>query len=169
MTYTDLDEAIEMHNAVPQGLSSSIFTSDLRVQTLCYSLLPAFVLYQFGDCTQIIFSNSLRALEAVGRMLLYAIIAYLLVSIPMSYLHGILLAFGMTFPNERLFIIPIPFPIKAKYFVMFYAFIEILQGFGSHDGVAHFAHLGGMLFGLLLILYWRKQVRRQQFSNNFWI
>ena len=82
--------------------------------------------------------------------------------------YGILLAFGMTFPNERLFIIPIPFPIKAKYFVMFYAFIEILQGFGSHDGVAHFAHLGGMLFGLLLILYWRKQVRRQQFSNNFW-
>ena len=73
---------------------TSIFTSDLRVQTLCYSLLPAFVLYQFGDCTQIIFSNSLRALEAVGRMLLYAIIAYLLVSIPMSYLLGIHLGFG---------------------------------------------------------------------------
>ncbi len=73
---------------------TSIFTSDLRVQTLCYSLLPAFVLYQFGDCTQIIFSNSLRALEAVGRMFLYAIIAYLLVSIPMSYLLGIHLGFG---------------------------------------------------------------------------
>ncbi|MBR4160503.1 MAG: MATE family efflux transporter [Bacteroidaceae bacterium] len=73
---------------------TSIFTSDLRVQTLCYSLLPAFVLYQFGDCTQIIFSNSLRALEAVGRMLLYAIIAYLLVCIPMSYLLGIHLGFG---------------------------------------------------------------------------
>ena len=73
---------------------TSIFTSDLRVQTLCYSLLPAFVLYQFGDCTQIIFSNSLRALEAVGRMLLYAIIAYLLVSIPMSFLLGIHLGYG---------------------------------------------------------------------------
>ena len=73
---------------------TSIFTSDSRVQNICFLLLPAFVLYQLGDCTQIIFSNSLRAIEAVGRMLLYAIIAYLLVSIPMSYLLGIHLAFG---------------------------------------------------------------------------
>lgn len=73
---------------------TSIFTSDSRVQNICFLLLPAFVLYQLGDCTQIIFSNSLRAIEAVGRMLLYAIIAYLLVSIPMSYLLGIHLGFG---------------------------------------------------------------------------
>lgn len=73
---------------------TAIFTSDSRVQNICFLLLPAFVLYQLGDCTQIIFSNSLRAIEAVGRMLLYAIIAYLLVSIPMSYLLGIHLAFG---------------------------------------------------------------------------
>lgn len=73
---------------------TSIFTSDSRVQNICFLLLPAFVLYQLGDCTQIIFSNSLRAIEAVGRMLFYAIIAYLLVSIPMSYLLGIHLGFG---------------------------------------------------------------------------
>lgn len=73
---------------------TAIFTSDIRVQNICFLLLPAFVLYQLGDCTQIIFSNSLRAIEAVGRMLLYAIISYLLVSIPMSYLLGIHLAFG---------------------------------------------------------------------------
>ena len=73
---------------------TAIFTSDSRVQNICFLLLPAFVLYQLGDCTQIIFSNSLRAIEAVGRMLLYAIIAYLLVSIPMSYLLGIHLGFG---------------------------------------------------------------------------
>ncbi len=83
--------------------------------------------------------------------------------------YGILLAFGMTFPNERLFIIPIPFPIKAKYFVMFYAVVEIIEGFGARDGVAHFAHLGGMLFGLLLILYWRKQIKRKPFNGrDFW-
>lgn len=84
--------------------------------------------------------------------------------------YGILLAFGMIFPNERLFIIPIPFPIKAKYFVMAYAAIEVVQGFGSNDGVAHFAHLGGMLFGLFLILYWRKKAtRRYHFGGrNFW-
>ena len=73
---------------------TAIFTSDTRVQNMCFMLLPAFVLYQLGDCTQIIFSNSLRAIEAVGRMLLYAIISYLVVSIPMSFLLGITLGYG---------------------------------------------------------------------------
>lgn len=71
--------------------------------------------------------------------------------------YGVLLSFGMTFPEERMFIIPIPFPIKAKWFVIGYAVIELLSAMGhSGDGVAHMAHLGGMLFGLALILYWRK-------------
>ncbi len=70
--------------------------------------------------------------------------------------YGILLAFGMTFPEERLFIFPLPIPIRAKFFVIGYAVIELLSALGrSNDGVAHFAHLGGMLFGLLLILRWR--------------
>ena len=71
--------------------------------------------------------------------------------------YGILLAFGVTFPNERLFIFPIPVPIKAKYFVVGYAIIELLSALSqSSDGVAHMAHLGGMLVGLLLIIYWRR-------------
>lgn len=70
--------------------------------------------------------------------------------------YGILLAFGMSFPNERLFIFPLPVPIKAKFFVIGYAVIELWSALNnSGDGVAHFAHLGGMIFGLLLILYWR--------------
>ena len=72
-------------------------------------------------------------------------------------IYAILLAFGMLFPNERIFVFPIPVPIKAKFFVLGYAVIELYLGVsGSLDGVAHFAHLGGMLFGLVLILYWRK-------------
>ena len=72
--------------------------------------------------------------------------------------YGILLAFGMSFPNERLFIFPFPVPIKAKFFVIGYAVIELLSALGnSGDGVAHFAHLGGMVFGLLLILAWRRR------------
>lgn len=72
-------------------------------------------------------------------------------------IFAILLGFGMLFPNEKMFVFPIPFPIKAKFFVIGYALIELLLGAsGSADGVAHFAHLGGMLFGLVLILYWRK-------------
>lgn len=69
--------------------------------------------------------------------------------------YAILLAFGMTFPNERIFIFPLPIPIKAKWFVMFYAVVELFSAVGaSGDGVAHMAHLGGMLFGFLMIRYW---------------
>ncbi len=71
--------------------------------------------------------------------------------------YGILLAFGMLFPNQQLFIFPLPMPVKAKYFVIFYVVIELFLGLQATDNVAHFAHLGGMLFGFLLILYWRKK------------
>lgn len=76
--------------------------------------------------------------------------------------YGILLAFGMLFPNQSLFIFPLPIPIKAKYFVIGYAVIELWSGLRNSggDNVAHFAHLGGMLFGLILILYWRKNNTR---------
>ena len=70
--------------------------------------------------------------------------------------YGVLLSFGMTFPEERIFIFPLPVPIKAKYFVMGYAVIELLSALSQKgDGVAHMAHLGGMLVGFLLLLYWR--------------
>lgn len=83
--------------------------------------------------------------------------------------YGILLAFGMTFPEERMFIIPFPFPIKAKYFVVGYAVIELLSAMlRSGDGVAHMAHLGGMLFGLLLILQWRTPGGLQRNFRNWW-
>ena len=73
-------------------------------------------------------------------------------------IYAILLGFGMLFPEERMIVFPIPFPIKAKYFVMGYVVIELYLGVsGSADGVAHFAHLGGMLFGFILILFWRNK------------
>ena len=71
--------------------------------------------------------------------------------------YAILLAFGMMFPNSPLFIFPLPMPVKAKYFVIGYAVLELLLGISGGDGVAHFAHLGGMLFGVILIIYCRKK------------
>ncbi|NND73080.1 MAG: rhomboid family intramembrane serine protease [Rhodothermales bacterium] len=69
---------------------------------------------------------------------------------------GILLAFGMMYPDRPIYFILIPIPIKAKYFVTFYGLVELYSGVArTGTGVAHFAHLGGMLFGFLLILYWR--------------
>jgi len=71
---------------------------------------------------------------------------------------GLLLAFGMTFPNEVLILLFPPVALKAKWFVLLYGGIELWAGVtGTEAGVAHFAHLGGMLFGLLMILYWRKR------------
>ena len=82
--------------------------------------------------------------------------------------YGILLAFGMIFPNERLFIIPIPFPIKAKWLIIGYILIELFAAMGQSDGVAHMAHLGGMLFGFLLIRYWQKHPDgSQRFGRSY--
>lgn len=83
--------------------------------------------------------------------------------------YGILLAFGMVFPNERLFIIPIPFPIKAKWLIVGYVVIELFSAMsGPGDGVAHMAHLGGMLFGFLLIRYWQHHPdSSQRYERDF--
>jgi membrane associated rhomboid family serine protease len=76
---------------------------------------------------------------------------------------GVLLGFGMLFPNTQLMLLFPPIPIKAKYFVMAYGAIELYLGLtrpGSN--IAHFAHLGGMIFGFFMIKYWNKT------KNNFY-
>ncbi len=79
---------------------------------------------------------------------------------------GILLAFGMMFPNTLIYLY-FAIPIKAKWVVIGYGAIELIMGFSNNpnDNVAHFAHLGGMLFGFILIMFWRKNNRRK--FNNY--
>lgn len=73
-------------------------------------------------------------------------------------LYGVLLGFAMIFPNMPLYLFFIPVPIKAKWMVLAYGVMEFFFGVtGFQSGVAHFAHLGGMLVALLLIIYWRKR------------
>jgi len=74
-------------------------------------------------------------------------------------LFGLLLAFGMMFPNTPIYLMFIPIPIKAKYMVIGYGLMELYSGISNNpnDNIAHFAHLGGMLFGIILILYWKKK------------
>ena len=73
-------------------------------------------------------------------------------------IFGILLGFAFLFPNMPLYLFLIPVPIKAKYMVAGYAVIEFFCGVsGTMSTVAHFAHLGGMLFGLGMLLYWKKK------------
>ena len=81
--------------------------------------------------------------------------------------YGVLLAFGMLFPNERIMLLLPPIPMKAKYFVAGYAAIELISAYASNDNVAHFAHLGGMLFGWLLLRYWRTSRSRRPAANGW--
>lgn len=76
--------------------------------------------------------------------------------------YGLLLAFAMMYPDMPMYIIPFPFPIKAKWMVAGYTVIELIEGVLNAGNVAHFAHLGGMIFGFLLIVYWRKR------NNHGW-
>ncbi len=83
-------------------------------------------------------------------------------------IYGILVAFGMTFPNVQLFLLFVPIPIKAKYFIPALIGIDIISGFSGYSlfggGIAHFAHVGGALFGFIMMWYWRKN----SFNNNRW-
>ena len=76
---------------------------------------------------------------------------------------GCLAAFGYLFPNTEMLILPIPFPIKAKWLVLGYAGMELYLGIknSAGDNVAHWAHLGGAVVGLLLVIYWNRNNRRQ--------
>lgn len=70
---------------------------------------------------------------------------------------GLLLGFAMAYPNMPLYLFFIPVPIKAKYMMIGYAVLEFFLGVSGGGTIAHFAHLGGMLFGLFILLYWKKK------------
>jgi membrane associated rhomboid family serine protease len=73
-------------------------------------------------------------------------------------LFGVLLAFGMLFPNRTVMLLIPPIPMKAKVLVAIYGALELFAGLSGRTGIAHFAHLGGMLGGFLMIRYWRGQL-----------
>lgn len=81
-------------------------------------------------------------------------------------IFGLLLAFGLLHPNAMISLIFPPITLKAKWFVVIYGALELLLGVsGTMDNVAHFAHLGGMFWGWLLLLWWRHQARK---NNNYY-
>lgn len=83
-------------------------------------------------------------------------------------IYGVLVAFGMLFPNVELFLLFVPVPIKAKYFIPGLIAIDLFSGFTGYSlfggGIAHFAHVGGALFGFIMMWYWKKN----QFNQNRW-
>ena len=83
-------------------------------------------------------------------------------------IYGILVAFGMLFPNSELFLIFLPVPIKAKYFIPALILLDLFSGVTGYSifgaGIAHFAHIGGALFGFIMMWYWKKN----EFNKNRW-
>ena len=115
-----------------------------------------FIMTWYNDPTNMLYAD--EGLHLMQRIL------ELKINIPTvgasGAVFGILLAFGMLFPNTQLMLLFPPIPIKAKYFVIGYGLIELYLGFSqSSSNIAHFAHLGGMLFGFFMIKYWSKNSR----------
>ena len=102
--------------------------------------------------------QSLNFTEAIEVMQHFSIQLNCLTTVGASgAIYALLLAFGMTFPNERMFIIPIPIPLKAKWMVLGYILFELFLTLSAPgDQVAHLAHLGGVVFGFFLIRYWQQ-------------
>lgn len=99
----------------------------------------------------------------VGAALIQYGVAVLLGELPMflvgasGAVMGLLLAFGVLYPNATIMLLIPPIPMKAKWFVIIYALIELFLGWRGVGQVAHFAHVGGMVWGLLLLYYWKRR------------
>ena len=136
---------------------------------ILHILLNMYGLWLFGSKLENIWGTKRFLLFyfvcGVGAFLLHWIVAYIGFIPPSSIIgasgaiSGLIVGFGFLFPNSEFMIIPIPIPIKAKYLVMLLAGFDLVFGLLNIDNIAHFAHIGGMLAGVLMILFWRKNNR----------
>lgn len=140
-------------------------------ELVSYMFLHADVSHIFFNLFALwIFGQAIENLWGTKRFLIYyfltgigAALVHMFLGHPLGYtigasgaVYGILLAFGMMFPNQYIYLLFPPIPIKAKYFVAIYGGIELFSGLTRSDsGVAHFAHLGGLVVGFVLIKLWK--------------
>jgi membrane associated rhomboid family serine protease len=123
-----------------------------------------FALWMFGQQIEHIWGTkrfvSYYLLSGVGAALIHMLVSGSPVLGASGGVFGILLAYGMMFPNRRILLLIPPVPIPAKFFVAGYGALELLNGLSApYSGIAHFAHLGGMVAGFALIRYWRLPTR----------
>jgi membrane associated rhomboid family serine protease len=140
-------------------------------QGITHILFNMFAVFMFGPILEATWGArrflSYYLITAFGAAALHTLVNYVSYHhfggsepVPMlgasGAVFGLLLGFGVYYPNNVIQLLIPPIPIKAKYFVMIYAGIELYLGIGQYDtGVAHFAHLGGALTGLIVIWFWR--------------
>jgi membrane associated rhomboid family serine protease len=124
-----------------------------------------FALYMFGSAVEQVFGPRRYLIyylvcvvsAAVSQLIVAAMMGGVYPTIGASGgVFGLLLAYGIYFPNNRVMLLFPPIPMSARVFVVVYAVIELYLGVtGSQAGVAHFAHLGGMIGGFIMLRYWR--------------
>jgi membrane associated rhomboid family serine protease len=137
---------------------------------LTHLFFNMFALFMFGPILETTWGSKRFFIyyffTAFGALALHTLVSYLMhgsfqemggVLGASGAVFGLLLGFGVYYPNNVIQLLIPPIPIKAKYFVMIYAALELYLGLNYSDGVAHFAHLGGALFGLIMIWGWRMQ------------
>lgn len=143
----------------PYQLVTHMFAHD--PSNIFHILFNMYALWMFGSVLERVWGPK-RFLIFYLVCGLGAGVAQMLVGAPAigasGAIMGLLAAFAYLFPNTEFFILPFPFPIKAKYMVAIYAAIDLFGGLhpGSADNIAHFAHLGGMVMGFILVIIWGK-------------
>ena len=128
-----------------------------------------YTLYIFGSVLERIWGTKKFLLfyfvTGIGAALVHILVQYLTGSFALTVgasgaIYGILMGYAVLYPDSIMTLIFPPITLKAKWFVLIFAGIELLLGvFATSSGIAHFAHLGGLIFGYLLMLYWKKKHR----------
>ena len=138
------------YRGVPDFQIWQLVTYGFLHGSVTHLLFNMLALYMFG--------GDIERLLGSRRFLFY----YLACVVGTGGVFGLLLAFGMAFPHRKLMLLFPPIPMPAWLFVTLYGLLELYLGvFGSSQGVAHFAHLGGMVTGYVLLTYWARQRNRR--------
>ncbi|MCD4665906.1 MAG: rhomboid family intramembrane serine protease [Bacteroidales bacterium] len=146
-----------MDNPTSDGLN--LFLSSGYFKVTSYEIQDSFNIFR-NEYNELIYSDPHKALQLSIDFMTQYRIDFLNAPVVVGAsgaVFGILLAFGMSFPNALIYVY-FAIPVKAKYFVMIYGAIELFSGiYDTGSNVAHFAHLGGMVFGYFVLLYWKKR------------
>jgi membrane associated rhomboid family serine protease len=166
----DLSPGPDIASARPQFGISQLVTYAFLHGGMTHLLLNMYALWMFGSRIENLWGSKVFAVYyficVIGAGLMQLLVSSQGENIYPTVgasggVFGLLLAFGMFFPREKLILIFPPIPMEARWFVIGFGAIELWFGItGTAEGIAHFAHLGGMLFGFILILYWKKHPPR---------
>ncbi|MBN1403252.1 MAG: rhomboid family intramembrane serine protease [Opitutales bacterium] len=165
-------ETLELNAFYPWQLITYAFLHDTH--SISHILFNMLALWMFGQSVEGVLGTQRFTIYyfvcVIGAAVIHMMYANMVGSpVPVigasGGVFGLLLAYGMMFPREKVLMLFFPVPIEARYFVMIYGALELFNGLARPgSGVAHFAHLGGMIFGFILLLIWRKRISEERWG-----